>query len=1166
MITNVYYPEAVTRITHTKWIADLDTQNKDWIILGDFNAHHSDWGGENTIARGGGNHLAQHIIDSDLILLNDGSITRLPHRFGDNPSAIDLTLITPGIGQQTTWNVHDDDLGSDHIPIEICISRTLDKANISQENGFNYEKANWALFTERLSNFEPIPQDIPIQDQYDIFCSRVLKVAHEAIPLNKHHENKISNPWWNADCAAAVKVKSQAYSAYKKRSNEENFDHYKKTRRDCKRVINTAKARYWESFVKNHVKEYHDTTKVWKRIKKLKRQYKVPDGVLKVNGVKITSNRDKAEAFADTFATVSQSASLPRELREHRREQEQEFRKPNPDNQSPINQLFSIEELNKCLNGIKKVKKATGVDKISYIMIKHLPPKALHVLLDLFNQCWTRGIVPKQWKMAEVVPIHKTGKPRSDPSSYRPISLTPHLGKIYERLLKSRLEFHLEKNNIIPTFQAGFRRGRGCTDHLVKLSSQIKRSFKRNKPTLATFFDVKRAFDSVWIAKLLQKLSNVGINGHLYEALEALMTNRRIRVKIGDELSAERVLDMGVAQGTIYAPICFSLMLYDLKNLKFKNASIMLYADDLTLWQESRYNKINTARQSQEMREKFQSNVDLIINYMENNGFLLSPEKTKFVVFKGLKRSVRLEELFIKVHGEKINHSKYAKYLGVIFDDSLNFKMHIETQIKKTKKLWSLLKTLKYTPGCCGIVPFLQVAKALIRSRITYGQEAYFTASPNDLRKLQNTETAVLRFVLGLARGSPPSLVYREAGWLPLPEERKLRCAQYLVRAKSVLNSTDAELDITFDNSNSEANQKVFQKKPYMKVKALSFYNFTEELLKEANIDPQHIKKSPVPVVPPWTERTPTVDHDYCSESKTQNPLFVSTIAKERIQSKYSNSLQIYTDGSKLEDGSVGCSFCIPSLQISKSYKLNPNISITSAELFAIYMALVFIDDCPRIFFKIAILSDSKSALQAIENKSKNRHDMILEIFRLYSSISYKGSELEMVWIPSHCNISGNEQADIAAKQAAKGNGQVIDIGHTVSELSARLRAASWKHWSDRLQAESEKRAWPFHMCTSYEAPIFLSTHMQALFHRVRVGIPRFHYCQIPCVCGSNISFQHVFLCQTLRSFFGKTCEKLNRINLPFISKNVSWPLNGSWSIAETFIRELMEVPIAFAL
>ena len=795
-----------------------------------------------------------------------------------------------------------------------------------------------------------------------------------------------------------------------------------------------------------------------------------------------------------------------------------------------------------------------------------MPENVLTELLGIYNRCWERGEVPKQWKTADVVPILKTGKQKCDPSSYRPISLTPHLGKLYERLIKTRLEFHLEKNSIIPSFQAGFRKGRGCVDHLVKLTAHVKKSLKRNKPTLATFFDVKRAFDSVWIGKLLQKISDIGINGHMYDALKALMVNRFIRVKVGNILSSERTLDMGVAQGTIYAPLCFSIMLHDMKNLKLKNASLILYADDLTIWQESRYMHINTPRQSREIREKFQSNVDIIMRYMNSNGFVLSPEKTKLVIFKGMKRSIRSQDIFITVNGQRVSVSNSAKYLGVILDDSLNFKSHIENQIKKVKSLWPLLKVLKFTPGCCSTKSLLQVAKALVRSRIVHGQEAYFTASPNDLRKLQNAETAVLRFILGLARGSPPSLVYREAGWLPLSDERRLRCAQYLVRAKSTRNSTDTELNIEFDNNNSETNKKVFLKKPYLKSKAMSFYNFTEELVDRAKIEIDQIDQSPVPTIPIWTQIQPITDHSYCDVPKSQNPTLVATIANEKINSKYGNSLQIFTDGSKLDNGEVGCSFCIPSLDITKRFKLNSGVSIMSAELFAIYMALVFIVDCPRTFFQIVILTDSKSALQAIDTISKKRESLILEILHLYTIISQRGTYVDMVWIPSHCNISGNEKADRAAKEAAKGQGQTCNIGHSASELCAKLKTAAWSLWEERLKTESEQRSWHYLKPGTYNAPFFLSAHLQSLFHRTRVGVSKFHYCNIPCTCGDRVNLKHVFVCQQLRRHFPRTTALLQQYNLPFENKYLSIPIQGCWSLAEMFIRELHGAPIAYAL
>ena len=72
-----------------------------------------------------------------------------------------------------------------------------------------------------------------------------------------------------------------------------------------------------------------------------------------------------------------------------------------------------------------------------------------------------------------------------------------------------------KEEGIIPVNQAGFRKGRCTTDHLVKLI--LKKQFSGRKSTLATFFDVKKAYDSVWHARLLYKLKNIGITGMMFQ-------------------------------------------------------------------------------------------------------------------------------------------------------------------------------------------------------------------------------------------------------------------------------------------------------------------------------------------------------------------------------------------------------------------------------------------------------------------------------------------------------------------------------------------------------------------------------------------------------------------------------------------------------------------------
>ena len=146
-----------------------------------------------------------------------------------------------------------------------------------------------------------------------------------------------------------------------------------------------------------------------------------------------------------------------------------------------------------------------------------------------------------------------------------------------------------------------------------------------------------------------------------------------------------------------------------------------------------------------------------------------------------------------------------------------------------------------------------------------------------------------------------------------------------------------------------------------------------------------------------------------------------TTTAKIHCLENYSNHLHLYTDGSLLDNGECGAGFSIPQLRISKSYYLGTNLSIFTAELTAIMMALNFFIDLVKRNKYVVIFVDSLSVLKALQNFNlKTRPDLVNEIYQLLNQLFLKGSDISFCWIPSHCNIIGNEQADKAAKQGAQ--------------------------------------------------------------------------------------------------------------------------------------------------
>ena len=125
-----------------------------------------------------------------------------------------------------------------------------------------------------------------------------------------------------------------------------------------------------------------------------------------------------------------------------------------------------------------------------------------------------------------------------------------------------------------------------------------------------------------------------------------------------------------------------------------------------------------------------------------------------------------------------VQPSKQAKFLGVTITQSLTWMPHVRSLITKARRATSMIKILK---GETWVTPrsLEHVTGALVQSRLTYGHEAFISATDSLWLDLERAELAVLKAALGLPRYSINDLVYQEVGWLPLREESRFRCAHF---------------------------------------------------------------------------------------------------------------------------------------------------------------------------------------------------------------------------------------------------------------------------------------------------------------------------------------------------------------------------------------------------
>ena len=174
------------------------------------------------------------------------------------------------------------------------------------------------------------------------------------------------------------------------------------------------------------------------------------------------------------FAENSLSSNLNPSVIKFRKEKQKQYKGAIPNHCRYLNSPLQYDECIETLESFASNITAVGIDGISYQMLDHLPET---VITCIFTKTyWLNETLPSIWKQSVIIPILKQGKPKSAIASYRPVALTSHAGKIMGKIILKRLLHYCETNDIIPAIQAGFRKGRCTTDHLVKLTSHIKKT------------------------------------------------------------------------------------------------------------------------------------------------------------------------------------------------------------------------------------------------------------------------------------------------------------------------------------------------------------------------------------------------------------------------------------------------------------------------------------------------------------------------------------------------------------------------------------------------------------------------------------------------------------------------------------------------------------------
>lgn len=685
--------------------------NSHIFVMGDFNFPEVTWGsGDGTASclSAEGNCF--------LNICNDFNLTQVIHEptritafssnildlvFTTNPSVISSIHYLPGL--------------SDHRIVHFTCAMQPQRPMHATKVIKDYAKADYASICTELEVFTEkyiaCAADNTVEENWVSFKNKFNSLIDCYVPL-RTVRTAFRSPWFTSALLRLRNKKKRLYRSASSSDTTERWAAYHNATLEYKKAYAVAKHSFFSDTLPSLLQS--NPRKFWCLVNGPKnKNIDLCDEL----GLAIASDRC-CEALQDVFKksfSVDNSNHLPIQA----------------DPGYPRMEPIIIDQLGLFHLILKMKASAPGIDGIAPQFLKQTATYCSVIFSQLFSQSLQNASLPSDWKAGKVVPVPKPGD-SSNPSNYRPITLTSIPCKLLEHIIYSNLIIFLEENNFFHNSQHGFRKHYSCETQLLLFTNDLFSASDTGSIIDCIFLDFQKAFDTVSHRLLLLKLSMLNIDSNTLRWIECFLSNRTQHVTANDHDSRNCSVISGVPQGSVLGPLLFLIYINDLPSSI--TSTIRLFADDCVI-----YRIITNSHDS----SLLQSDLDNITSWCSLWSMKLNIGKCK--IMRISRGSTDCTSPVYSISNFLLSSVNTYKYLGVHIDNNLTWNNHVSYVINNANRtLGFLRRNFSLAPVSLKLLLY----KTLVRSKLEYASSIWDPHSCSLVNALEAIQNRSARFIV----------------------------------------------------------------------------------------------------------------------------------------------------------------------------------------------------------------------------------------------------------------------------------------------------------------------------------------------------------------------------------------------------------------------------------